>query len=290
MKKAWRNNYNSKLSWFEVFGKEIKYFFKDIKKRWMNGGSLPTIVTFPDYPSKRTTIFKIADGLNYRLTNKLKSNASLYLFFHDDTFTQPSEEILNMKGDVINISVTDISKKKVDEVHLKIFGYNTSIDPLTFHGMAVKKNNLNALHDGQIIQCPLTEVSADFVYQILIDNMESQGMVVDMRVPVMKGSIPLCYKKYKAHSVRFTNEVSSSSLHDPTELFSAEEIKQIEQFSLAFELDFGELDILRHTDGRIFIIDVNKTPYGPPVGLSEEENKKAVSMLTTSFKKIFLSN
>lgn len=290
MKKAWRNNYNSKLSWFEVFGKELKYFFKDIKKRWMNGGSLPIIVTFPDYPSKRTTIFKIADGLNYRLTNKLKSKASLYLFFHDETFTQPSEDILNIKSDVLNKGVTDISKKKVDEVHLKIFGYNTSIDPLTFNGLAVKKNNLNALHDGQIIECPITQASSDFVYQILIDNTEPQGMVVDFRVPVMKGRIPHCYKKYKTNAVRFTNEVSSSSLHDPTELFSAEEIKRIEQFSLAFELDFGELDILRHKDGRIFIIDVNKTPYGPPVGLSEEENKKAVNRLTTSFKQTFLSN
>jgi hypothetical protein len=37
----------------------------------------------------------------------------------------------------------------------------------------------------------------------------------------------------------------------------------------------------------IYIIDVNKTPYGPPNGLSSEETKKAVDLLTKSFVKAF---
>jgi hypothetical protein len=41
---------------------------------------------------------------------------------------------------------------------------------------------------------------------------------------------------------------------------------------------------LRHSDGRIFIIDVNKTPYGPPAGLAETDI--AVSKLSEAFQRL----
>jgi hypothetical protein len=52
--------------------------------------------------------------------------------------------------------------------------------------------------------------------------------------------------------------------------------------------DFCEFDVLRDNHSKlIYIIDVNKTPYGPPNGLSSEETKKAVDLLTKSFVKAF---
>ncbi len=288
MKKGWRNNYIDKLSWFEVLGKDLKFYIKDLIKRFKNNGRLPVIVTYPDFPSKRTTIFKIADQLNFRITNKLVADARVFLFFEDQTHSVLPTTFASLSNRILNDKVLDISKKKVDHVHLEVFGYNTIIDPTTFKGKAVRKSDKNALHDGEVIDCPIESSDPNSVYQIVIDNSFDAHHVVDFRVPVIAGEIPLCYKKFKEYKVRFTNDVSSSTLHSPKEIFSDTELIMISDFANKFELDFGELDVLRHSDGKIYIIDVNKTPYGPPFGLALEDKEKAVSMLTASFKKNFL--
>ena len=54
--------------------------------RWLkNGGRLPRIITYPDYPSKKTTIYKIAKELGFRLSNKPLSTSEAVLFFEDKT-------------------------------------------------------------------------------------------------------------------------------------------------------------------------------------------------------------
>ncbi len=43
------------------------------------------------------------------------------------------------------------------------------------------------------------------------------------------------------------------------------ECERIQAFCRVIGLDLGELDVLRHaTDGRIYIVDVNYMPFGPP--------------------------
>jgi len=45
-------------------------------------------------------------------------------------------------------------------------------------------------------------------------------------------------------------------------------------------LDWGGLDILRDaSDGRIYIVDVNKTDMGPPLALPMKEKLSAVKTL-----------
>jgi hypothetical protein len=113
--------------------------------------------------------------------------------------------------------------------------------------------------------------------------------VVDIRVPIIGKSIPHVYSKYKLEEHRYTNKVHRSTMHEASELFSAEELLKIHQFAVLSKLDFGELDILRDTnDGKIYIVDVNNTPYGPPQGLSAKDNRQAIQNLSRSFKNEFL--
>ena len=286
-KRGWRNNYNSNLSIFEIVGKDVKFFFKDLKKRNSNKGTLPVIVVSPDFPSKRTTIFKIADALNYRITNQLVKNPDVVLYFEDITHGSSSALSAHYPNQlIINKNCTDISKKNVDQIHLEIFGYNTTIDPKIYAGVVVEKSDENALHDGRKVMCPINEPRESAIYQLLIDNDFDEQHVVDYRVPVIQFQIPLVYKKFKKKEVRFTNEVSFSEMHEPMSIFSTEELTKIGEFAKAMQAEFCELDVLRHSDGRIFVIDVNKTPYGPPAGL--KENKKAVELLTAAFQRAFL--
>jgi hypothetical protein len=290
-RKGFRNRYRNNMPWSEVLLKDAQGLLTDALSWLKNGFRLPVLVVYPDYPSKKTTIYKICRKLGYRITNKRLRRASLVMWFHDTTHA--SSELLVQsypKQEVINRKCTDISKKHVDAVHQLVFGYSTFIDPTQHSGFAVAKSDINALHDGEIVRCPIAAPSKKAVYQVVIDNSVPNGEFVDYRVPVMKGSIPLVYAKFKHEDVRFTNKVHRSELLLPDAIFSAEELKLIQNMAAQMGADFCEFDVLRDNTSRlIYIIDVNKTPYGPPGGLPAEDSKKAVTLLTECFVKAFQS-
>jgi hypothetical protein len=277
------------MPYSEIITKDLAVLFDSIFHFLSKGKSRPVIVATPDLPGKRTTLHKIAKRLGYRLTNKPIEKAALIIQFDDQTFST-TELPLELHGKkMVNENCRDISKHKVDKIHETVFGYNTIVDPLIYQGIAVVKSDENARHDGQKINCPISDTEDGVVYQMLIDNEVDDRFVVDYRVPVMKGLIPLVYKKYKTHDVRFTNEVHHSTLHKTDEFLSEEEQNQIKFFCEGMGAEFCELDILRHKgDGRIYIIDLNKTPFGPPAGLSEEDGKQAVELLSEQFRSGFL--
>jgi hypothetical protein len=65
--------------------------------------------------------------------------------------------------------------------------------------------------------------------------------------------------------------------------------KKIIDFCTKIQCNFCELDVLFDNDSqKWFIIDVNKTPYGPPASLSRVEKEKAVNILSDGFKRKFL--
>lgn len=76
---------------------------------------------------------------------------------------------------------------------------------------------------------------------------------------------------------RFSINNRKATLNDPARVFSASELDQIRLFSDRMGLDWGGLDILRdRNDGRIYIVDVNKTDLGPVIALSWRD--KIISM------------
>ena len=279
------------MPWTEVLLKDLQCLFYNGISFIRNGFKLPVLVVYPDYPSKKTTIYKISHKLGFRITNKRLSNPKLVMWFHDTTHAS-SELLVQHFPDhaVINKRCMDISKKHVDRVHHEVFGYSTIIDPRTHEGKAVAKSDINALHDGEIVNCPVKVPSEKAVYQIVIDNSAASGEFIDYRVPVIAGNIPLVYSKYKKSEVRFTNQVHRSELHQPESIFSTEELKNITAMAAAMGAEFCEFDVLRDNhSGRIYVIDVNKTPYGPPGGLPTNDAKKAVALLTEAFRKAFLN-
>jgi hypothetical protein len=56
------------------------------------------------------------------------------------------------------------------------------------------------------------------------------------------------------------------------------------------QCDFCELDVLKdNQSGKWYIIDLNKTPYGPPASLSKKDKNKAVEILSNGFAINFLT-
>jgi hypothetical protein len=286
-----RNNYRTSMPFFEVFLKDIACLVRECAYFFLNGGKLPVWVAAPTYPSKKTTLFKIARMNKVRLTNKLVANPDVIIYFENATFGSASNlQSKYPKAQILNINCSDISKEHVHLVHLKALGYSMNIDPKTHVGLAVEKSDENAVHDGKEVMCPVVYPKENTVYQIVLDNANDTGEYVDMRVPIIGGKIPLVYLKFKTQENRFTNKAHRATLHKPEDLFSEEEMTQIAKYAAAMKVDFCEFDVLRHKGNKkIYIIDVNKTPYGPPEPLSKEDKAVAIHKLSDAFMQLINS-
>ena len=144
----------------------------------------------------------------------------------------------------------------------------------------LEKSEGNAVHDGRDIQGPLLQdqLQPNKVYQRIIDNRTEAGLFEDFRVVVINGQAPVVYRKRKTGAVRYTNETAEVDLAEsPESVLSESEIDQIVSLSAKMRAEFAELDVLRdRQDGRIYCVDLNPTPYGPPAGLIESDQKEAI--------------
>jgi hypothetical protein len=113
--------------------------------------------------------------------------------------------------------------------------------------------------------------------------------VLDMRVPIINSGIPLLYLKHRKVTERFQNTTTRTELAELGEHLSDAEQEQVLDFAGKMKLEYGELDILRDLDDRrIYIVDVNNTPFGPPANISNKQGEEAINILANAFKKAFL--
>ena len=190
---------------------------------------------------------------------------------------------------IVNARSVDISKTTVGRRFEEVFGYPLAVDPLVHQGPMVEKSDQNAAHDGRVIVGPIApdDVRPDRVYQRVVDNRATvPGLVVDHRVPIHAGRIPLVYVKHRPEERRFGNANAHVRLTDVASVFEADEVDRILAFSAAMGIDYGELDVLRDRDDRIYVVDANNTPAGPPNGLSEADQRLAVRTLAESFEEL----
>jgi len=290
-KRGIKNKYRPGIPFTEMLIKDIHSVLIEWVNLFRNKGKHKGILFQPDYPSKKSTLYKISRHLAYNISNINRKNNECIIHFENATHREALK--LQTAGDritVINSKSLNISKDYIDKVHKEIFGYCTIINPITYKGKAVQKNLLNAKHDGIIIDCPLKKTEKGYIYQKLIDNTYEGGLVKDIRIPLINYRIPFLYLKYRPQGQRFKNTNSHAELlHDPLEVLTAKELELIIDFAKAIHLDFGEADVLRDKqDGKIYIVDINNTPYGPPNHLPKKDKKLALKLLARTFSKEFL--
>lgn len=270
------NRYQKSKSLAKYLLEDLKYLFKLPYYLIKGGGKLQVIVAYPHFPSKRSLIYKAAKHNGWWLTNKIPADFNGPFVLWEYVTVRPDYPEL-ARYNPVNAECRDIGKIAVDKVFAEVFGYTTRIDPLSFNGKAVRKNDINAKHDGAIIDCPIASVEPGFIYQKLLDNTAADDMVEDLRVQIMGGKITGVFVKQRPINVRFTNDTSATQIVAAADVFSAAEIERIETFCAKFNLDLGELDIIRDkADQRIYIVDVNTTPQSPPGGLSSRQEAAAV--------------
>lgn len=221
-------------------------------------------------------------GVTRRAGGRVVSNphkADAVFYFEDRTTSRPPPRP-NPLAPGFNYFCEDISKSNVAEVFDDAFGYSLAVDPTSYIGPIVVKSERNGVHDGRIESGPIKK-ERQMAYQRLIDNEIQPGFVVDFRCPTVKGEIPLVYIKVRPKDQRFDNVNSSVALAKPEDVFSPAELDKISAFCSDMGLDWGGIDVLRDkTDGRIYIVDVNKTDMGPPLALPLKDKLRSVDILS----------
>ncbi len=254
-------------------------------------GRVRTLLIHPHYPSRKATIYRIARELSLQVTNHLSNKAELAIFYEYSTYKEEYQVLEKFAASglrVLNLHSRSIGKFHVDNIHQEVFGYATRIDPTQYQGLCVKKSDVNALHDGTIIQCPIGQVEEGFIYQMLIDNKNDKGLFEDIRVAVVGNELPIAYLKSRKPAEQFGHR-SRAELVDVHHVLSETEISQVKAFVIKSKLEYAEIDILRHRgDGRIYIIDVNDTPQSARDNLSRDLLQDNIRTLATSFKRQYL--
>ncbi len=254
-----------------------------------------TVLFYPGYPSKSTVLYKIFRRLGYNITNNDALPNDIVIYWDDTTYRKPDSLIdqISKSRKVINRWSVDISKSYVDGIFQHVFGYSSFVDPNLFHGLMVKKSEVNARHDGEIVIGPL-KPQVGFIYQKLINNVYDDAFAADLRIPLFNNKTPLVFVKYKTLSTRFGlfkkhhHRKKNTLLLKTEEVLSKEEIEKLKTFCQLSGLDYGELDVLRDKDdGRIYIVDVNNTPTGPPY-MNKQEFEQAMQIMTDVFEQEFL--
>lgn len=281
------NDYPDRMPFLERVGKELR-FRKAVKASKREHGQPQFILVHPDWPSKRASIMAYADALGWVVTNRketsvrLSGHLRIQLAFDDRT------EKRQAQPGMWNGHCLDISKSTLDRHHRDVFGYGLAVDPTAHAGPMLEKSEGNAVHDGREILGPLTQnqVQPGKVYQRILDNRTEQGLYEDLRVVIIDGLLPVVYRKRKSEEVRYTNETAEVDLaQSPKNVLSGAEIGQILALSSKMRAEFAELDVLRdRADQRIYCVDLNPTPYGPPVGLPSQEMETALNQVREFLK------
>ena len=283
------NKYHKKMPFGEIVLKDLNYLSLSVKNFFRNDFKNKSILVYPHYPSRGSTVYKVGNLLGYNVTNKPKKSTKTAVYWEYLTFReefQKMEEISKTKK-VINLYSRDISKKFIDKIHQDVFGYATIVDPLIYNDKIVRKNDINAKHDGVIIQGPLSAVEDEFIYQRLIDNSCANNLVMDIRIPVVMKTLDFVYIKLRSIDERFKNTTVDTKTKNIDEILNQEEIELINEYCSRLKLEYGELDVLRDKkDGKIYVVDVNNTPQGPPANTSKNDSAFALQKLASAFEKL----
>ena len=272
----------------DVFTWLTFYTFAQSWRTWrmLTGHKRPTIAFYPDKPRPWYFIWPVMHVSGAKLITDV-SKADIVFQFDDATITDNPAPAVKPGARLVNFGCNDIAKSHISKMFEVASGYDLAVDPRTHDGRMVEKSELNAAHDGRIIEGPMDPLPGK-VYQRLIDNEIEGGLVEDLRCCIVGGKPAVVFRKRRALDSRFKNENAEVILDQPSNCYTQDEISVISRFCTETGLDWGGVDVLRdRASGRIYIVDANKTDMGPPVALGLGDKLKSTRRMAMAFMAAF---
>lgn len=264
------------LSWDSKLWKDMAtwssyYFSLQAWRLWrrVSGRPKARVAFIPDEPRPWYQIWGVLQASGAKIVKDV-NKADILFHFEDATIATTHAPAENPRARRVNFRCRNVAKSHVADCFKRVAGYDLGVDPLTYEGKMVEKAEVNAAHDGRVVEGPLKpeELVEGKVYQKLIDNTMERGLVEDLRPVIVGGEPKLLYIKRREVERRFKNENAEILLGEMKDYFSEDEIGIIRNFAYEIGMDWGGVDVLRDKkDGRIYIVDANKTDMGPPVAM-----------------------
>jgi hypothetical protein len=231
----------------------------------------------------RYMLWKIARLLGIELVMGSAQTTPIAVRFEDTTFALSSGPSADT---VLNAGCTDISKRRVESASLAVFGYGIAVDPTTHVGPMVAKSDLNSAHDGAVIEGPIAVPDPGKVYQRVLDAEIRPGVVGDLRALVVGSTIAAAYRKERRLRERFADVHRRVTFVAPESLFSADEQALILAVSRELQADLAGIDLIRdRVDGRLYVLDVNNTPFAPPSAAYTVAAFQAMNKVAAAFER-----
>jgi hypothetical protein len=266
---------------FAYFGDEASYLQKK---------NVPPLkfYIYGNYPhfEKATAYFMLRKaGANF--VNKFDRNADIGWFWDSQIkLDKKTDKTFDFTKELrfLNYFLVNTSKEFVAKSMEEHFGYTFKINPRTFNGYCIAKHNGNGTKSCFFLKCPINadEVFHDHCYQKIINysNKSDSSTLYELRVPIFKNIIPFTFFKTRNKGLRFTSKNRSMEIVPATAHLSEQECQDIIMYCRRIGLEYGEIDILRSDDdGKIYIIDVNNTPWWPPNKLGDIDRNIALNMM-----------
>jgi hypothetical protein len=145
-------------------------------------GLAPRVNFWPQMPiHARSALPRNLVDRGYHPTLAPPENTTPSVTWSNDTFVGP-HAIGGAANPCINSLCRDISRHHLGGLHKEIFGYSAEFDPTIGDGLMVRKNNLNAWHDGVIITRS-TQRQPGFVHQCLLNKRCDHDLIEDIHIP-----------------------------------------------------------------------------------------------------------
>ena len=184
----------------------------------------------------------------------------------------------------INGECKNVEKWYVDQIFTKIFGYSSFIDP-SKSGICIKKDNKQCTKSSELIVTPC-KVEKGYIYQKYIDNVVNGWREV-IRLVIAKKDMMIHTKIMKGLVRDGVEHCTDVKVDWDKILLSKEEKKKTILFCEKIGMEWGELDALRDSDGKLYIIDVNNIPAIQSVDKIKDRDR-FMKELSEMFKKNFL--
>ena len=213
-------------------------------------GDSPVVLLYPDKLRGNRLKFALDNmGITYHNDPQQPYDVGLYWSYH-----QVARHHDELSKTLLNGGCSDISKSKIN----KVFP-NIAVDPETYQGTVVAKMEHQGSHSGKLVLCPTVPVKG-WVYQKFIDSHEADGYVV-YRV-FYSGQVDFVVKQWEKDMFRLSH--GRLDFVEKTELMTPEQELWLVNGLKEFGCDFGEVDVMKDSDGEIYVVDINNVAGNAP--------------------------
>jgi Carotenoid biosynthesis protein len=257
--------------------------------RGQGRGQVRGVLFYPGRPNSHHILYKLFHAWGWRIGSDPEAAFDFAVAWRYPGTPENSAVLRGLAAriPVLNLDCGDVSKRRVDAAAAEAFGYDIRVDPISYAGPCVRKSDANARHDGVVVMCP-TAPEPGYVYQRVVDNGAGDGLVEDIRLPVLGELVPFAYRKRRRLADRFSNTNVSAEVSAVADVMSPDELRRVLAVCRAIGLDYGEVDVLRDRgNGKLYVVDANPTPYGPPNHISRHDAAQAMAMLGEAFEREF---